>query len=209
MTSRDAPIKPGKRSENIQERVASLERSDRRLLQWLLQYPLQRADDLTLGVARWMSRASVYRHLDALQQRGLVESVLATSSGDGKRLYYQSNLGLYVLAASMHVPPRSLAQQWQADDHGLLKLLPRLPTLLTIQDVVNGLVAHAAEAMTEQGRRPSLVRWNWRRDCTYAFAYREQPMRWFADGALALCLRARLPDGVQHEQWYSLLMLYT
>jgi hypothetical protein len=209
MTIRDAPIKPRKRSENIQEQVASLECSDLRLLQWLLQYPLQRADDLALGVARWMSRASVYRHLDALQQRALVESVLATSSGDGKRLYYLSNLGLYVLAASLQVTPRSLAQQWQADDHELLKLLPRLSTLLTIQHVVNGLVAHAADALTEQGRRPSLVRWNWRRNFTHAFAYREQPMRWFADGALALCIRATLPDGGQHEQWYSLLMLYT
>jgi hypothetical protein len=40
-----------------------------------------------------------------------------------------------------------------------LRLLPRLPTLLLLQEAVNGLVTHTSEAMTTQGRRPQLVRW--------------------------------------------------
>ena len=49
----------------------------------------------------------------------------------------------------------------------------------------------AAEAMTTQGRRPRLVRWNWQRDVTHRFLYREQRMRFFADGVVALCIRTQ------------------
>ena len=49
---------------------------DWRLLHWLLRYPLQRADDLLVGVARWASRATVYRYLQGLEASGLVEGVV-------------------------------------------------------------------------------------------------------------------------------------
>src|SRR5450759_551307 len=129
----------------------SLADVDWRLLHWLLRYPLQRADDLVVGVARWASRATVYRHVQALEANGLVESVLPKTPGTGKRLYYLSNPGLYLVAWHLDTPARELARRWQADDAGLLRLLPRLPILLVLQEVVNGLVTHAAEAMTTQG----------------------------------------------------------
>ncbi len=50
-------------TEMLAEISASLTDIDWRLLHWLLRYPLQRADDLVIGVARWTSRATVYRHL--------------------------------------------------------------------------------------------------------------------------------------------------
>src|SRR3989442_828384 len=90
----------------------SLTDVDWRLLHWLLRYPLQRADDLIVGVARWASRATVYRHLQALEARGLVESVLPKTPGTGKRLYHLSNIGLYLLARHMNKPARKLAQTW-------------------------------------------------------------------------------------------------
>src|SRR5260221_3988933 len=77
---------------------ASLAEIDWRLMHWLLRYPLQRADDLAVGVARWASRATVYRHVQALEARGLVESVLPKTPGTGQRLYYLSNPGLHMLA---------------------------------------------------------------------------------------------------------------
>ena len=124
-------------------------------VEWrLLRYPLQRADDRVVGVARWASRATVYRHLQALGVLGLVESVLPKTLGAGKRLYHLSNPGLHLLAWYLDRPARKLARRWQADEAGLLRLLPRLPTLLVLQEVVNGLVTYAAEAMTTQGRRP-------------------------------------------------------
>jgi Replication-relaxation len=188
---------------------ASLAEIDWRLLHWLLRYSLQRADDLGVGVARWASRATVYRHLQGLEARGLVESVLPKTAGTGKRLYSLSNLGLHALARHLDTPARELAHRWRADEAGLLRLLPRLSTLLLLQDVVNGLVTYAAEAMTTKGRRPQLVRWTWQRDLTHRFRYREQTMRLFADGAVALCIRTQQNDDSTLEEWYGLFMLST
>jgi predicted transcriptional regulator len=187
----------------------SLSDIDWRLLHWLLRYPLQRADDLVVGIARWASRATVYRHVQALEARGLVESALPKTPGAGKRLYYLSNPGLHLLARHLDRPARELARRWQADEVGLLRLLPRLPTLLVLQDVVNGLVTYAAEAMTTQGRRPLLVRWNWQREVTYRFQYREQSMRFFADGAVALCVRTPQSESSVLDQWFGLFLLST
>ena len=187
----------------------SLADVDWRLLHWLLRYPLQRADDLIVGVARWASRATVYRHVQALVVKGLVESVLPKTPGTGKRLYYLSNPGLHLLARHLEKPARQLARKWQADEVGLLRLLPRLPTFLVLQDVVNGLVDSAADAMTTQGRRPRLVRWNWQRDVIHRFQYREQSMRFFADGVLALCIRTQQSDVSTLDQWYGLFILAT
>lgn len=193
----------------LEEIGASLGDIDWRLLHWLLHYPLQRVDDLMVGVARWASRATVYRHMQALEARGLVESVLPKTLGTGKRLYHLSNLGLHLLARYLDRPARKLAQSWQADEAGLLRLLPRLPTLLVLQDVVNGLVDYAAEAMTLQGQRPRLVRWNWQRDVIHRFQYREQRMRFFADGLIALCIRTQQSERSVLDKWYGLFMLST
>src|SRR5260370_39047604 len=124
------------------------------LLHWLLRYPLQRADDLVVGVARWASRATFYRHVQELEASGLLESVLPKTPGTGKRLYHLSNPGLHVLARHLDTPARVLARRWQADEAGLLCLLPRLPTLLLLQEGVNGLGRHTAEAITTHGRGP-------------------------------------------------------
>jgi predicted transcriptional regulator len=116
--------------EAFMEIGKSLSDIDGRLLHWLLRYPLQRADDMVVGVARWASRATVYRHVQALEANGLVESVLPKAPGTGKRLYYLSNLGLHLPAKHVKRPARKLAQTWQADEVGLLRRLSRLPTLL-------------------------------------------------------------------------------
>ncbi len=193
----------------LMEIGTSLEDVDWRLLHWLLYYPLQRADDLIVGVARWASRATVYRHVQALEAHGLLESVLPKTPGSGKRLYHLSNFGLHLLASHLDRQVCELARRWQADEAGLLRRLSRLPTLLLLQEVVNGLVIHAAEAMTTEGRRPRLVRWNWQRDVTHRFLYREQRMRFFADGAVALCVRTQQSESSSLDQWFGLLLLIT
>ena len=193
----------------LTEAQSSLTELDWRLLHWLLRYPLQRADDLVVGVARWASRATVYRHLQGLEAGKVVENVLPKTPGEGKRLYYLSNLGLHVLAKHLGIPAHELAQQWQADEVALLRRLARLPTLLLLQEMVNGLVTGAAESMTTQGRRPELVRWTWLRDVVHRFQYREQAGRLFVDGAVALCIRTSQSTGTTLEQWYGLFLLAT
>src|SRR5215470_15392963 len=71
-------------AQKLSEICTSLADTDWRLLYWLLRYPLQRADDLVVGVARWASRATVYRHLQALEAGGLLEGVLPKTPGTGK-----------------------------------------------------------------------------------------------------------------------------
>jgi len=198
-----------RKAEMLTKEESPLVEIDWRILHWLLRYPLQRADDLVVGVARWASRATVYRHLQGLEASRLVESVVPATPGTGKRLYHLSNLGLHVLARHLERPARELAGQWQAGEAGLLRVLPRLPVLLVIQNVVNSLITGAAEAMATQGRRPRLVRWTWQRDMTHCFRYREQTMRLFADGAIALCIRTQQDDDSMLDQWYGLFLLFT
>ena len=196
-------------AEMLTKAESALQKLDWRLLHWLLRYPLQRADDLVVGVARWASRATVYRHLQGLEACKLAESLLPRMPGEGKRLYHLNNLGLHVLARHLARPAHELAREWQADEAGLLRKMPRLPTLLLLQDVVNGLVTGAAEAITNQGRRPKLVRWTWQRDVVHRFQYREQVLRLFVDGAVALCIHAPQSDGTTGGQWYGLFLLAT
>ena len=57
-------------AQKLTEMGTSLADIDWRLLYWLLRYPLQRADDLVVGVARWASRATVYRHVRWMEASG-------------------------------------------------------------------------------------------------------------------------------------------
>src|SRR5260370_30919119 len=91
---------------------------DWRVLRWLSRYPLQRADDLVVGEARWASRATVYRHLQGLEASRLVESVVPATPGTGKRLYHVSNLGLHVLARHLQSTARAPARQGHAGPEG-------------------------------------------------------------------------------------------
>ena len=156
------------------------------------------------GWARWASlwHATSYR-----------QGLRCGCSTREKSAWLRSSLGAHkgerVLAGHLGRVARELARDFHADDAGLLRLLPRLPTLLFLQEVINGLVSGAVEAMTMQGRRPELVRWTWQRDVTHHFHFREQATRFFADGVVALCIRTRQRDGGALEQWYGCVLLST
>ena len=183
-----------------------LDMEDLRLLQWLLRYPFQRAEDLSLATGG--SIATVYRHLNVLHDNSLVERVMPPALGTVKCwLYHLSKLGLHVLAAHEMTDPTELARSWNNVERGFLNLLPRLVSLITIQNCLNGLVTFAPEALTYHGRR-SEVRWHWVRDYAHRFSYREKLMRCTADAALLFRVRTMAENGTSvPEQWYSLLVL--
>ncbi len=191
---------------DIQVLLEQLTPVDLRLLQWLLRYPFQRAEDLAIAMGK--SLATVYRRISVQETLSLVESVMPGALGASTcRVYHLSNLGLHVLAAHEEQDPTILAQQWGSDERALLRLLPRLPMLVMLQDCINGLVVHAPEALAHRGRR-SEVRWHWVRDYTRRFAYREKLTRCTADAGLILRIRAAAEDGTsREEQWYSLFVL--
>jgi predicted transcriptional regulator len=188
------------------ELLYQLDAGDMRLLQWLLRYPFQRAEDLALATGS--SVATAYRHLNVLYNSSLVERVIPAALGTGKCwLYHLNNLGLQVLAVHEQAGATDLARMWRTDERGLLRLLPRLSSLVLLQECINGLVAHAPEALAHQGRR-SEVRWHWARDYAHHFPYREKVMHCTADAALLLRVHSQTEDGLSaQEQWYSLFVL--
>ncbi len=182
-----------------------LTQEDVQLLRALLRYPFSRAEDV--AIARDSSVATVYRHLALLHSLGLVERVIPAVLGTTtSSLYHLSNLGLHVLAVYEQADPEMLARSWQTHERGLLRLLPRLAHLVTLQDCINGLVAHAPKALARQGRKP-VCRWHWLRDYRYRFSFREQDMSCTADALLVLRVRP-LPEGSlpQETLWYSMLL---
>ncbi len=175
------------------------------LLRALLRYPFSRAQDV--AIARDSSVATIYRHLLLLHSLGLVELVIPGVLGRATgSLYHLSNLGLHVLAVYEQADPEMLAQRWQTHERGLLRLLPRLAHLVTLQDCINGLVAYAPEALSRQGRTP-VCRWHWLRDYRCPFSFRDQDMSCAADALLVLRIRPRSEGSLPQETlWYSMLL---
>jgi hypothetical protein len=208
-----------------QERTLLLEEGEERLLHWLERYPFQRAHDLVAALSPWEARTVVYERLATLEERRLIEHLHIGIAG-GKRVYHLSPLGIYVCdqIAASHQEKR---ERWERlgsakvvrDEHErLVRLLPRVPVFLLLQDVVNGLVRHASLALTDQGRHARMVQWNWQRDFGHAFlSPHETLLQVRVEGALALCLRflpVELPladadpPGWSMEHWYTLFLLH-
>lgn len=194
-----------------------LDRGQQRILRWLERYPFQRGQDLVVALAPWEGRGAVYRRLAALQQRQLIESVPLGAS-PREELYHLSPVGKHV-CLGWHP---AHGQQGQAASLGhceerekLVRLLPRVPIWLVVQDLVNSLVLGAAQALlkTGTGTQVNMVRWNWLRDYTQTFLARgqaERALRVRTEGALALCFPtpSSLPEAILQDQWQTFLLLY-
>lgn len=200
-----------------------------RLLRWLERYPFQRARDLTVALAPWEKRTSVYTRLADLEARHLLEVVLPGVAG-GQRLYHLSPLGNAVcdqLAAVQNPENHASQARWsrwttrgtaqliREERERLARLLPRLPVWLPLQEMVNELVTPAASALTDHGRQAKLVQWSWLRDVSHPFQVHDQTLRCFVDGALAISLC--FGPGPDQETsatpsphgWYTLLLLHS
>lgn len=197
----------GKQADSA-ELLARLQALDLQLLQWLLRYPFQRIEDLV--VATGSSTATVYRHIDVLFDLKLIEAVSSAVLGTAScHLYHLSNTGLTVLAASEKQEAALLSQLWGCDERSLLRLLPRLASLVAVQQCINGLVTFAPRALGQRGYR-SEVRWHWVRDYVHRFTYRERELRCKSDAALLLRLHPGKQAGavqMQREQWYAMFLL--
>jgi DNA-binding MarR family transcriptional regulator len=181
-----------------------------RILHWLFRYPFQRAEDISVGIHRWHKQASIYRALSLLEAKGLVE-VVRSGATQGRRLYHVSPAGfVWCLEHTSHSAGEQALTRpsFQTQKELLIRLLPRLPVLLTLQDCVNGLATGAADALTMQGRRADLVRWDWERDFTHPFFAGEHPVRLQVDGAVALCLRFGQEAAFPQEIWYTLFLFH-
>ncbi len=207
-----------------------LKRGSERVLRWLERYPLQRAQDLILALAPWESHSIVYERLAELEQQHLIE-VLHSGMAQGKRLYHLSPAGMYVCDhLRSQISPGDAAKRARWEQPGraqvireereyLVRLLPRLPVFFVVQDLINGLVLHAPSALTNQGRRASLVQWSWLRDYSHGFTdAHEKRFRVRVEGVLTFCLRVTPVEQVLstpdpafrslEEHWYTFLLMH-
>ncbi len=213
------------------EAVISLEDGAKRLLHWLECYPFQRAQDIILALSPWEKRTTVYRHLAELERLHLIEG-LHVGIVQRKRLYHLSPLGSWVcdhLAFQRNQEDQEKRARWERwswqgagpvvreEREKFVRLLPRLPIFLLLQESVNSLVSNAGTALTSQGRHARLIQWSWLRDYGHTFASpREQTLRLHVEGALTICLhfsqeetpsRAALQANPL-ENWYTMFLLH-
>ncbi|MDQ2904869.1 MAG: replication-relaxation family protein [Chloroflexota bacterium] len=176
------------------------------LREQLVRLPLQREEDLHITCPA-MDARTVYRHLARLVADGTVEWVRFPLRGQtSPRLYHLSRRGLVLAARDLGRDPVVLASTVQADERGLLGLLPRLPWLVRLHDMVNALLTHAPTALALQGRPPT-VTWHWQREYVEVLSAREedQRLRVSADAALLLHITHHAP--LFQEQWAGCLIL--
>jgi DNA-binding MarR family transcriptional regulator len=153
----------------------------RAVLSWLVR-PLQRAEDI--AVALRVHPVTVFRHLQRLEQNGLVESITPGTVANSGRLYYLSQAGLLRVAQQQGMQPQTLAETWGADEATIMRLLPRLSTLIIVQNIINSLVKEAPERLGyPDGRRADLA-WQWQRDWRHTFQYKNSQVRCAAEAAL-------------------------
>jgi hypothetical protein len=172
-------------------------------VRWLLHYPLQRTEDIALGV-RAIER-TIRRHLLALSDAGLVEQVLFARSG----WFYLTDQGVRAAAADEGLDPEEAAHLWQAQEHRLLQLFPRLPILLAAQNWINDLIEGAPTSLAFQGRK-AVIRWCWRREYTLTFrSTKRRFIRCTADAAVVLRRSAPRERHQPHPVGdYTVLLLY-
>lgn len=187
------------------------------ILTRLLCYPLQRDEDLRLAPRKvqlplhsseiFLHASTIFRHLTDLAGEGLVESVAPATKKTSSRLYYLTQAGLQLVANWQEVPAAPLARSWGADENSLLALLPRLSTLLLVQNVLNSLVSDAHRMLTFPGGEHAQFDWHWRRDWQQVFHARGRMSRYTVDAALVLYRKP--PKGREHEpgERYPLFLL--
>lgn len=152
----------------------------------------------------------MYRRLRELEQHHLIEALrLGTALGSGGTpLYHLSPAGLQVCASWTHTQP-TVPVAVAEEREKLLRLLPRLPVWLPLQELVNQLVSGAPAVLAPAGNRAAIVQWNWQRDVRQRFLVRGHTEQWMTlhlDGVLTW--RLRPSSGMARDHWQTLLLLH-
>jgi hypothetical protein len=186
-----------------------------KIIRWLLRYPFQRVEDLTLALKT--SEKTVYRHMARLGEEKLIEHITPSLSVKTTcRLYHLTQKGILVAAhqeeantdasTDIYELASSLARDWRADEQALLPLLPRLQALLRLQDLVNGLVSQAPGMLAHAGGHRAELAWHWRRDYCYPFLDHEHQWNYEADAALYFHRKAQTMTA-KGEDYCALLFI--
>ena len=132
---------------------------DRAIIHCLLYLPLLGVQDLALFLQ--VSDSAIYRHIRNLEGLGLVEIVTPSFIGvRNARLACLTPAGLRVAGRVIGADSqdmRSEAALWGADLVGLARLIPRLPALVTLQQLLPDLL-NTCIATVIRRRPPSALR---------------------------------------------------
>ncbi len=125
---------------------------------WLLRDPIQRLEHQ--APARQFAPASLDHRVRYHEQLGLIGCLAPAPQGQGScRLHHFSDQGLDARAAHGDANPVHLARAKGSDERALLRVLPRLPALMTVLSLVAGLSIEASMALGCV-ERSALVRWH-------------------------------------------------
>jgi hypothetical protein len=174
-----------------------------RLLLWLERYPFQRGEDLVVAMAPWIRRSALYLRLAELETLHFIEHLrLGTRK---QALYHLTPAGQAACAfwlGKPEVPPASARE-------ALWRLLPRLPILLAVQDLVNGLVSGTSDALTQRGRRASLIQWDWQRDYVERLGENRDERVLRVEGTLSLRMHfIATSETATRDHWYGFFVLH-
>ncbi len=177
-----------------------------RLLFWLLKHPYQRIEDMALALH--LPASSVYRYLQDLLQQGQIEQLRASFGlASTRSLFYLTTLGIQTVATMVNMLPANLARMWRADETHVLTQLPRVPTLLHLQEVINSLVVHAPQALAYPNGQAASIRWHWLAAYRHAFLAKGKATCCRVDAALVLARHPAGDDAPQHREYAVLFVL--
>jgi DNA-binding MarR family transcriptional regulator/DNA-binding CsgD family transcriptional regulator len=184
-----------------------------RLLFYLLKHPLQRSADLAWAMSAYASAATVQRHLTLLEAQSFVEHVRASFSESRPHFYYLTTHGIEHLARLVGAVPEKLARMWSVNEAHLLRLLPRLSTIVALNDFLKSLLMQAPRMLAYPGGHPATIRWHWVLDYRYTFRAKKRHQQVIgADASLIFTRSQRLyeiaTDGQEQENEYYQFLLF-
>ena len=196
---------------------------DQALIHALLYLPLLGVPDLALFLQ--VSDSAIYRHIRSLEGLGLVEIVTPSFIGvRNARLACLTPAGLHVAGRVIGADAQDMRREaalWGADLVGLARLIPRLPALTTLQQVLahllNACIATAVprqsssllraarsfvpfqlgnrDSHTMNAERGPVVQWRWCRQYRHTFEYRHRQDRLWVDALVSIHVRPDIPAG--------------
>jgi predicted transcriptional regulator len=194
---------------------------DLAIIHGLLYLPLLGVPDLALFLQ--VSDSAIYRHIHNLEELGLVEIVTPSFIGvRNARLACLTPAGLRVAGQVIGADSqgmRSEAALWGADLVGLARLMPRLPALITVQqllpDLLTTCIATVVQHLTSSALRSArssvpfrqgdcdsrsrntgqvpVIHWRWCRQYRHTFEYRHQRDRLWVDALVSIHVRSDSP----------------
>ncbi|GHO88152.1 replication-relaxation family protein [Dictyobacter formicarum] len=183
------------------------------VLFWLLKHPYQRASDLAFVFQR--DRSTISRHLSSLLALKLIEAVhvACLAPARAELVYHLSAAGVEQVAARAEVKPAALAALWQTDEHALLRLLPRLPAHIPLQDAIYSFVAETPRHLSYRAGERAVVRWHWQHQYRHTVQRGAKRITCHLDGVVVLSRQAHQKGTHdQHEpgrvpSWYCVFWL--